>query len=155
MDLACYGTVSDLLQFGDNAPESHERQGAPEPERWRPRGLIACERPKRSVRSPNADGLSRRGRQRSATFSLAVPPTSRTFREKQTELRLARARELLATTDSKVAEVALGSGYQSTSLFGAMFKQRFGASPARWRERLKGKGRKPAKPLARRLRIVA
>jgi two-component system, response regulator YesN len=77
------------------------------------------------------------------------------FREKQTELRLARACELLATADCKVAEVALESGYQSASLFSVIFKQRFGASPAKWRERLKGNGRKPAKPVARRLHIAA
>ena len=48
------------------------------------------------------------------------------FREKQTELRLTRACELLATTDSKVVDVAMESGFQSTSLFSAIFKQRFG-----------------------------
>jgi AraC-like DNA-binding protein len=77
------------------------------------------------------------------------------FREKRAELRLARARELLATTDSKVVEVAMESGYQSTSLFSAMFKQRFGVSPAKWREQVKGKGRKPAKQVVRRLRLAA
>jgi len=77
------------------------------------------------------------------------------FREKQTELRLARACELLATTDSKVVEVALESGYQSTSLFSAMFKQRFGVTPAKWRGRLEGRGRKPAKQVVRRLRVAA
>jgi AraC-like DNA-binding protein len=77
------------------------------------------------------------------------------FREKQAELRLARARELLATTGSKVAEVAIESGYQSTSLFSAMFKQRFGVSPAKWREQLKGKERQSAKRACRRLRIAA
>ena len=77
------------------------------------------------------------------------------FREKQAELRLARACDLLGTTDSKVAEVALESGYQSTSLFSAMFKQRFGTSPAKWRAQLKGNGRRPAKPVLRRLRIAA
>jgi AraC-like DNA-binding protein len=77
------------------------------------------------------------------------------FREKQAELRLARACDLLATTDSKVAEVALESGYQSPGLFSAMFKQRIGISPAKWRERLKGNGHKPAKPVFRRLRIAA
>jgi AraC-like DNA-binding protein len=75
------------------------------------------------------------------------------FRDKQTELRLARACELLASTDSKVVNVAMESGYQSTSLFSAMFKQRFGISPARWRDQ--AKRRKPAKPEARRLRVVA
>jgi AraC-like DNA-binding protein len=77
------------------------------------------------------------------------------FREKQAELRLARACDLLATTDSKVAEVALESGYQSTSLFNMKFKQRFSVSPAKWRAELKGNGRKPAKPMLRRLRLAA
>ena len=74
------------------------------------------------------------------------------FREKQGELRLARARELLATTDSKVVDVALESGYQSTSLFNLMFKERFGVSPARWREQ--ARGRKPVKQVIKRLRAV-
>lgn len=77
------------------------------------------------------------------------------FREKQTELRLARASDLLATTDSKVAEVAQESGYQSSSLFSALFKHRFGISPAKWRNQLKGNGRKPAKLVFRRLRVAA
>ncbi len=75
------------------------------------------------------------------------------FRDKQTELRLTRACELLATTDSKVVDVALESGYQTTSLFSAMFKRRFGTSPAKWRER--ARRHKPARPAARRLRLVA
>ena len=58
------------------------------------------------------------------------------FREKHTELRLARARELLATTESKVVDIALESGYQSVSLFSLMFTRRFGVSPGRWREKL-------------------
>jgi len=75
------------------------------------------------------------------------------FRDKQAELRLTRACELLATTDSKVVDVAMESGYQSTSLFSAMFKGRFGTSPAKWRER--ARRRKPAKQAVRRLRLVA
>jgi AraC-like DNA-binding protein len=77
------------------------------------------------------------------------------FREKQAELRLARACDLLATTDSKVVEVAQESGYQSTSLFSALFKKRFGTSPAKWRGQLQGNGRKPAKLVLRRLRFAA
>ena len=56
------------------------------------------------------------------------------FREKHAELRLARARELLATTESKVVDIALESGYQSLSLFNLMFTRRFGMSPGKWRE---------------------
>jgi len=75
------------------------------------------------------------------------------FREKQAELRLARACELLATTAFKVVDVAMESGYQSTSLFSAMFKQRFGTTPAKWRER--ARRNKSAKRAVRRLRVVA
>lgn len=57
------------------------------------------------------------------------------FRQKQAQLRLVRAQELLATTQSKVVEVALESGYQSLSLFNLMFKRQFGLTPAKWRDR--------------------
>lgn len=67
------------------------------------------------------------------------------FREKQAQVRLARAQELLATTESKVVEVALESGYQSLSLFNLMFKRRFGMTPARWRDHSRnGNGAKKA-----------
>ena len=72
------------------------------------------------------------------------------FREKQTELRLGRACELLSRTDQKVVEVAAQSGYPSTSLFNLVFKQRFGVSPARWRQ-----ARRETKPVRRRaVRVV-
>lgn len=74
------------------------------------------------------------------------------FREKQTELRLTRACELLATTNSKVVDVAMESGFQSTSLFSAIFKQRLGISPAKWRDQTQR--RKHAKPTSD-LRLVA
>lgn len=57
------------------------------------------------------------------------------FREKQTEVRLLRARELLATTQAKVLEVALESGYQSVSLFNLIFKRHFGVTPGQWRRK--------------------
>ncbi len=56
------------------------------------------------------------------------------FRQKQAEIRLTRARELLATTQAKVLDVALESGYQSLSLFNLMFKRRFGMTPTKWRQ---------------------
>jgi AraC-like DNA-binding protein len=55
------------------------------------------------------------------------------FREKRAELRLERARELLATSRHKVVEVALESGFNSLSLFNLMFMRRYGTSPGRWR----------------------
>jgi AraC-like DNA-binding protein len=57
------------------------------------------------------------------------------YREKLAQLRLERARELLATTEAKVVNVALESGYQSLSLFNLMFARRFGMSPGKWRTR--------------------
>ena len=61
--------------------------------------------------------------------------TGTSFRDKRAEIRLARARELLATSKSKVVEVALESGYKSLSLFNLMFTRRFGTSPGRWRQK--------------------
>ncbi|MGA2173952.1 MAG: helix-turn-helix transcriptional regulator [Verrucomicrobiota bacterium] len=56
------------------------------------------------------------------------------FREKQTELRLAKACELLAHSNAKMVEVALASGYQSNSIFSQLFKKQFGVSPGKWRQ---------------------
>ena len=58
-----------------------------------------------------------------------------TLRAKQSELRLAKACELLAGSNAKVVDVALTSGFQSHSLFNLMFKKRFGLSPGKWRQR--------------------
>ena len=76
------------------------------------------------------------------------------FRDKRAELRLTRARDLLATSKSKVVEVALESGYKSLSLFNLMFTRHFGTSPGRWRQKYRnhraGKAlrSKGAQPLA-------
>jgi AraC-like DNA-binding protein len=59
----------------------------------------------------------------------------KSFRDKRAEIRLARARELLATSNSKVVDVALESGYKSLSLFNLMFSRRFGTSPSKWRQK--------------------
>jgi AraC-like DNA-binding protein len=61
--------------------------------------------------------------------------TGMSFCEKRAEIRMARARELLADSNSKVVEVALESGYKSLSLFNLMFSRRFGTSPGRWRQK--------------------
>jgi AraC-like DNA-binding protein len=73
------------------------------------------------------------------------------FREKQTELRLVRACELLAHSNAKVVEVALTSGYQSNSLFSLVFKKHFGVSPGKWRQqntRTNSRGPKQTRLLA-------
>ena len=56
------------------------------------------------------------------------------FRDKRAEVRLEKARELLATTDCKILDVAMESGFKSLSLFNLMFARRFGVSPGKWRQ---------------------
>jgi len=70
----------------------------------------------------------------SRTFHQVV---GMSFRDKQAELRLLRARELLATTSSKVLEVALESGFESASLFNLLFKRSFGVTPGEWRKQIR------------------
>jgi hemolysin activation/secretion protein len=57
------------------------------------------------------------------------------LRERQTELRLQRARQLLADSNSKIINVAYESGYRHLGLFNAMFKRRFGLTPSAWRQK--------------------
>jgi AraC-like DNA-binding protein len=67
----------------------------------------------------------------SRTFNESVGTS---FRDKRAEIQLARARDLLANSDSKIVDVALESGYKSLSLFNMMFSRHFGISPGRWRQ---------------------
>ncbi len=55
------------------------------------------------------------------------------LRKRQTELRLQRARQLLADANAKIVNVAYESGYRHLGLFNAMFKKRFGLTPSEWR----------------------
>lgn len=73
--------------------------------------------------------------------------TGQSFRARQTELRLVRARELLRASDAKVIEVALESGYRHLGLFNALFKRRFGMTPTTWRRQaLEARPRRRATP---------
>jgi len=76
------------------------------------------------------------------------------FRDKRAEIRLSHARKLLATSQCKVVEVALESGYKSLSLFNLMFARRFGISPGRWRQKhgLNG-GTEPLRTKSRRFAV--
>ena len=60
------------------------------------------------------------------------------FRARQIELRLQRARQLLAGSDAKIINVAYESGYRHLGLFNAMFKKRFGVTPGEWRQSRSG-----------------
>ena len=56
-----------------------------------------------------------------------------TLRDRQTELRLQRASQLLMDANAKIISVALESGYRHLGLFNIMFKRRFGMTPSEWR----------------------
>ena len=60
-------------------------------------------------------------------------------RDRQTELRLLKARQLLRDTNARIAQVALDSGYRNLGLFNALFKRRFGMTPSAWRRNASGK----------------
>jgi hemolysin activation/secretion protein/AraC-like DNA-binding protein len=76
------------------------------------------------------------------------------FRAHQIELRLQRARQLLANSDSKIINVAYDSGYHHLGLFNAMFKKRFGMTPGQWRrQKAPAQKRNPVPKLTVRLGI--
>ena len=52
-----------------------------------------------------------------------------------TRLRVSRAQQLLATSNDKVVDVALSSGFNSLSRFNDVFKKASGRSPREYRER--------------------
>ncbi|HXR05545.1 MAG TPA: helix-turn-helix domain-containing protein [Verrucomicrobiae bacterium] len=56
------------------------------------------------------------------------------FRARQIELRLQRARQLLAGSQAKIINIAYDCGYRHLGLFNAMFKKRFGLTPSEWRQ---------------------
>ena len=76
------------------------------------------------------------------------------FRDKRAEIRLARARELLATSQANMVDVALESGYNSLSVFNLMFRRRFGISPGRWRQTNGVNGTSVIRPNNRAKRLV-
>lgn len=55
------------------------------------------------------------------------------FRERQTELRLMRARDLLSQSNAKIVDIAFQSGYHHLGLFNSLFRRRFGLTPSAWR----------------------
>ena len=57
-----------------------------------------------------------------------------TFHSRQIELRLQRAQQLLADSNTKVKNIAYASGYRHLGLFNSMFKKRFGVTPSQWRQ---------------------
>jgi len=67
------------------------------------------------------------------------------FHARQIELRLQRARQLLADSGAEITDVASISGYRHLGLFNAMFKKRFGLTPAEWRRQCLRKNPSPSR----------
>jgi len=61
----------------------------------------------------------------------------------KTQLRLERAAALLRDPATKVIEVAFQCGFSHAGSFSARFKERFGATPARWRAQVLANGALP------------
>jgi AraC-like DNA-binding protein len=51
------------------------------------------------------------------------------------ELRIARARSLLAETEFSVKEIALQSGFEDEHYFSRLFRQKLNVTPGQWRDR--------------------
>ncbi|HXG47894.1 MAG TPA: helix-turn-helix transcriptional regulator, partial [Methylomirabilota bacterium] len=58
----------------------------------------------------------------------------------QTELRLLKARRMLAETNFKVINVASACGYRHLGLFNGLFKRRFSMTPTEWRRQAEKNG---------------
>jgi AraC-like DNA-binding protein len=55
------------------------------------------------------------------------------LRTRQLELKLAKARQLLAETNMQVIEIATATGFREQGMFSSAFKRRFGMTPSEWR----------------------
>lgn len=70
------------------------------------------------------------------------------LRAQQTELRLRKARQLLAETTAPVSAVAMACGYRHQSLFNALFRRRFGLTPSAWRQQAQQNSSRSGPPTA-------
>ena len=73
------------------------------------------------------------GMSESRFSTVFAQETGKTFTEYLTHLRLARARELLAGTDKKSAQIALEVGYNDAHYFSYLFKKNLGLTPGEYR----------------------
>jgi len=67
-----------------------------------------------------------------------------------TGLRIDRAKELLAGTESAIGDIAVAVGYGTPSAFTACFRRFTGTTPRAYRDRVRDEGVSPPAPLARR-----
>jgi len=77
---------------------------------------------------------------------LLKKETGKTFTELVTERRFERARELLATTDQRIGEIAYLAGFRDEAYFSRRFRQWFNQSPRSFRDSVRARIAAPAKP---------
>lgn len=78
----------------------------------------------------------------------------RTFKQHVLERRIARAKELLRTTDGTIAEIAYALGYDDPNFFSASFRRLTGVTPTQFRKsnvswHSQSKHTRPAKGMAK------
>ncbi len=73
------------------------------------------------------------GMSESRFSTVFAQETGKTFTEYLTHLRLTRAKELLAGTDRKSAQIALEVGYNDAHYFSYLFKKNLGLTPGEYR----------------------
>ncbi|MFI5358403.1 MAG: AraC family transcriptional regulator, partial [Opitutales bacterium] len=67
--------------------------------------------------------------------------TGQSLHQYRLQFRLNRAMQLLSKTDATVEQIALGTGFESSSYFSQIFKRKVGCPPTEWRT-----GKVPARP---------
>ena len=66
--------------------------------------------------------------------------TGKTLKDAVNEIRISRAKALLETTDRKIIDIALETGFDNVPYFSTLFKKMTGLSPADWRKQGKENG---------------
>lgn len=77
---------------------------------------------------------------------LLKKETGKTFTELVTERRFERARELLATTDQRIGEIAYLTGFRDEAYFSRRFRQWFDQSPRAFRDSVRARIGGPGRP---------
>jgi len=81
------------------------------------------------------EGIAALCRCRPRQFSILFKgKLGRSFATLKKEIRLLRARDLLAEPGSDIDAIAREAGYETTGAFTAMFQKQFSIKPAQWRE---------------------
>ena len=91
----------------------------------------SCETPVAAAEIATRLGISLRKLERRFRRELGETPVQR-----YTQLRLERARRLLAQTDLSVTAVAAACGYESASYFARFYREQSGMSPTAFRRRM-------------------